>query len=105
MDDFLVLCSSREEALKARAQVEKLMDNLGLRRNETKGVWEPGQVLEHLGLEVDTKEGVFRVTPKRMAKIQGMARELRYKTLKSNRLVPVRVLAKLVGMELMKRTL
>ena len=97
MDDFLVLAKTKEEAFRARERVQWVLDNLGLRRNPTKGVWEPGQVVEHLGLEVDTAEGQFRVTEKRMAKIQGMARQIRYTALHSNRLIPVRALASLVG--------
>ena len=28
-------------------------DNLGLKRNKGKGMWEPAQVVDHLGLQVD----------------------------------------------------
>eukprot|EP00854_Cymbomonas_tetramitiformis_P034388 gene34388-biopygen28440 len=34
-------------------------------RNEKKGQWDPVQVIEHLGLEVDLKHGQFRVTDQR----------------------------------------
>lgn len=40
--------------------IEALLDVLGLRRNETKGVWEPTQVCQHLGIGV-AKSGVSRV--------------------------------------------
>eukprot|EP00854_Cymbomonas_tetramitiformis_P034069 gene34069-biopygen9771 len=46
------------------------------RRNEKKGQWEPVQVVEHLGLEVDLKLGKFRVTERRVHKIHTIAKEI-----------------------------
>ncbi|KAK3273359.1 hypothetical protein CYMTET_18397 [Cymbomonas tetramitiformis] len=62
MDDFLLLLSSRIEALRARELTSRVLVRLGLSRNEKKGQWEPTQLVEHLGLEVDLKVGQFRVT-------------------------------------------
>ena len=52
LDDFLFLASSRQEALRARDLVQRLLERLGLHRNPKKGQWEPTQVIEHLGLEI-----------------------------------------------------
>ncbi|KAK3239619.1 hypothetical protein CYMTET_50463 [Cymbomonas tetramitiformis] len=52
MDDFLLLLSSRIEALRARELTSRVLVRLGLSRNEKKGQWEPTQLVEHLGLEV-----------------------------------------------------
>ncbi|KAK3271353.1 hypothetical protein CYMTET_20290 [Cymbomonas tetramitiformis] len=49
---------------------------MGLQRNEKKGQWDPVQVVEHLGLEVDLKLGQFRVTEKRVRKIHAKATEI-----------------------------
>eukprot|EP00854_Cymbomonas_tetramitiformis_P009865 gene9865-biopygen10086 len=57
MDDFLVLCDSEAEALRVREMVTRMLRRLGIERNENKGVWEPMQLPEHLGLEVDTANG------------------------------------------------
>ena len=57
MDDFLLLLSSRIEALRARELTTRVLARLGLSRNEKKGQWEPTQLVEHLGLEVDLKAG------------------------------------------------
>ncbi|KAK3243881.1 hypothetical protein CYMTET_46485 [Cymbomonas tetramitiformis] len=36
-----------------------------IRRNQKKGHWEPTQLVEHLGLEMDLQEAYFRVIPAR----------------------------------------
>ncbi|KAK3243701.1 hypothetical protein CYMTET_46659 [Cymbomonas tetramitiformis] len=45
-------------------------------RNKKKGQWEPTQLVEHLGLEVDLKAGQFRVTRAHLQKIHQQARTL-----------------------------
>eukprot|EP00854_Cymbomonas_tetramitiformis_P001924 gene1924-biopygen1803 len=45
-------------------------------RNEKKGQWESVQVVEHLGLEVNLKLGQFRVTERRVHKINVNAKEI-----------------------------
>ncbi|KAK3242073.1 hypothetical protein CYMTET_48217 [Cymbomonas tetramitiformis] len=75
MDDFLLLLSSIE-ALRARELTSRVLVRLGLSRNEKKGQWEPTQLVEHLGLEVDLKAGQFRVTPARLQKIHLQSKAL-----------------------------
>ncbi|KAK3263348.1 hypothetical protein CYMTET_27845 [Cymbomonas tetramitiformis] len=57
MDDFLVLVDSFEDGLMQRERVRRVLNRLGLQRNEKKGQWDPVQVIAHLGLEVDLKHG------------------------------------------------
>ncbi|KAK3279656.1 hypothetical protein CYMTET_12476 [Cymbomonas tetramitiformis] len=76
MDDFLVLVDSQREGFLRREKVQLVLHRLGLRRNEKKGHWEPTQVVEHLGLEVDLKLGQFRVTERRVHKIHTKAKEI-----------------------------
>ncbi|KAK3287913.1 hypothetical protein CYMTET_4591 [Cymbomonas tetramitiformis] len=66
MDDFLVLVDSQREGFLRREKVQLVLHRLGLQRNEKKGQWDPVQVVEHLGLEVDLKLGQFRVTERRV---------------------------------------
>ncbi|KAK3233339.1 hypothetical protein CYMTET_56355 [Cymbomonas tetramitiformis] len=73
MDDFLLMASSEEEAYELRRRVERVLNRLGLKRNVEKGQWVPLQVVEHLRLEVDFKEGVFRVTQAQLEKITSKA--------------------------------
>ena len=98
MDDFLVLARNRREALRFRAQVTEILDGLGLRRNVNKGHWEVAQRVEHLGLEVDTAVGVFRVTETRLAKIQSVARKIITESKRRGRLIPARRLAQFTGL-------
>ncbi|KAK3250630.1 hypothetical protein CYMTET_39998 [Cymbomonas tetramitiformis] len=74
MDDFLIIAKTKEEAFVQRERVQRVLARLGLTRNEKKGQWEPGQLIEHLGLEVDLRDGLFRVTAARVAKIHAQAK-------------------------------
>ncbi|KAK3288060.1 hypothetical protein CYMTET_4454 [Cymbomonas tetramitiformis] len=76
MDDFLVLVDSQREGFLRQEKVQLVLHRLGLQRNEKKGQWEPTQVVEHLGLEVDLKLGQFRVTERRVHKIHTRAKEI-----------------------------
>ncbi|KAK3287609.1 hypothetical protein CYMTET_4890 [Cymbomonas tetramitiformis] len=87
------MSSSEEEAYELRQRVEHVLNRLGLKRNEKKGQWVPVQVVEHLGLEVDFKEGVFRVTQAQFEKIASKATDLLCETSQERRWVPVRKLA------------
>ena len=98
VDDFLLLGRTRDEALACKARAEEVMRMLGIRRHPTKGWWdEPTQRLEHLGLDVDTEAGLFRVPPAKLAKLMGQARDIAGLAAREARLVPVRLLAGFVG--------
>ncbi|KAK3243136.1 hypothetical protein CYMTET_47193 [Cymbomonas tetramitiformis] len=92
-DDFLVLASSDMEALRARELASRTLTQLGLGRNEKKGQWEPTQLVEHLGLEVDLKAGQFRVTPATGSEPEERAQDLAQPNPgeASHGLLPVRV--------------
>ncbi|KAK3259929.1 hypothetical protein CYMTET_31091 [Cymbomonas tetramitiformis] len=98
MDDFLLLLSSRIEALKARKLTSRVLVRLGLLRNEKKGQWEPTQLVEHLGLEVDLKAGQFRVTPARLQKIHLQSKALLSEASRQRRWLPARRLAAFTGL-------
>jgi hypothetical protein len=59
MDDFMFMAHSCEAALLLRDRVEALLHRLGLQRNPKKGVWEPTQVGDYLGLTIDLQNGEF----------------------------------------------
>ena len=98
VDDFLCIARTRGEAWACKARVEQVLRMLGIRRHPTKGWWdEPTQRLEHLGLDVDTEAGLFRVPPSKLAKLMGQARDVIGLAAREARLVPVRLLAGFVG--------
>ncbi|KAK3237947.1 hypothetical protein CYMTET_52011 [Cymbomonas tetramitiformis] len=98
MDDFLVLVDSQREGFLRREKVQLVLHRLGLRRNEKKGQWEPTQVVEHLGLEVDLKLGQFRVTERRVHKIHTRAKEILCDAVRNRRWIPARRLASFTGL-------
>ncbi|KAK3233369.1 hypothetical protein CYMTET_56327 [Cymbomonas tetramitiformis] len=98
MDDFLLLLSSRIEALRARELTSRVLVRLGLSRNEKKRQWEPTQLVEHLGLEVDLKAGQFRVTPARLQKIHLQSKALLSEASRQRRWLPARKLAAFTGL-------
>jgi ribonuclease HI len=98
MDDFLGLACSREAALAARDYAESVLHALGLSRNAEKGVWDPIQRLEHLGVGIDTASGLFYVPPDKLARITRMAKGLLSRGARCARRVPVRELAAFCGL-------
>jgi hypothetical protein len=52
MDDLLFIAYSREAALLLRDRVEAQLHRLGLQRIPKKGMWEPKQVGDHVGLTI-----------------------------------------------------
>ncbi|KAK3243658.1 hypothetical protein CYMTET_46705 [Cymbomonas tetramitiformis] len=98
MDDFLIIAKTREEAFVQRERVQRVLARLGLTRNEKKGQWEPGQLIEHLGLEVDLRDGLFRVTAARVAKIHAQAKDIICTASRDRRWLSARRLAAFNGL-------
>ncbi|KAK3242772.1 hypothetical protein CYMTET_47546 [Cymbomonas tetramitiformis] len=98
MDDFMVITKTQDDAFVQRDQVSKLLPRLGLFRNEKKGHWEPTQLVEHLGLEVDFEEGLFRVTERRLKKIHSKATAILCRATREQRWVQARELAVFNGL-------
>lgn len=97
VDDFLAVCSTRRDALAARDRCQAVMDHLGIVRHPDKGEWEPTQRLEHLGLDVDTSAGLFRVPPRKLTELMRQARDVIGLATREARLVPARLLAGFIG--------
>lgn len=98
LDDFLLLHQNEEQLRAARDASVTLFRRLGLKVNEDKCVWEPTRRLEHLGLELDLNSGVFRVGPRKVAKLATQARQLLAESASNCRRVRKRTLAELVGL-------
>ena len=81
-----------------RHRVATLLHRLGIRRHPEKGHWEPSQVIDHLGLQVDSLRGLFLVTPPRVEKIRAQAAALLAQATSRARVVPTRSVASFTGL-------
>lgn len=70
LDDITLIAATREEALRARAILEEIMEKLGLVREITKGHWEPTQRVEILGLIIDTVQGILEVPADKIQRLR-----------------------------------
>jgi hypothetical protein len=66
MVDFMFMAHSREAALLLRDRVEALLHRLGLQRNPKKGLWDPTQVGDYLGLTIGPQNGELRAPVDKM---------------------------------------
>lgn len=76
-----------------RARVLGLLHRLGLRVSRKKSLLEPGQLLLHLGMEIDLRTCRLYVPEKKVMSFKGMAAEL----LQSASRVEGKALARVVG--------
>ena len=98
LDDFLLLFGTRAEAVQGAADAKRVLADLGLSWAEEKCNWEPVQAMEHLGMEIDTKRGLYLVTERRQKKIESMAKDLLCRAARGNRRVPTRLAAQFNGL-------
>jgi len=98
LDDFAFFCQSHRQALRWRERVAATLLFLGLQRHTTKGVWEPTQRLQHLGLEVDTARGLFVVPPQKVYAIRRLARDMLCRATSQRRRLPVHAVAQFTGL-------
>jgi hypothetical protein len=82
LDDFLVVPSragtvaSPRDCRKAAKWLEGLLRRIGIVRHPNKGEWVGSTRVEHLGVVVDTKAMKFFICPRKVLKIQSMARNI-----------------------------
>ncbi len=99
LDDFLVVGGSQQHAAALAAWLrDRLMPALGITPHPTKCTWVPTQRLQHLGMTIDTIQGVFELTPARTRKIKHAAKDLICQALGQRRLVLKRTAAQVAGL-------
>jgi hypothetical protein len=97
MDDFQFFADSRDAALQLRDRVACLLDRPGLGRNPKKGHWEPTQICEHLGLQIDATTSTFRAPASKLHAIATLSRPLLQRSSRDARWLPARQFAVLAG--------
>jgi hypothetical protein len=97
LDDLLFMCQNKRLAARQARYVRALLAVLGVKVSDTKSVWKPTQVLQHLGLEVDTKAGVFRVTAQRLGVVKDRIKLVLSVAARNARYVSARLVAKVAG--------
>ena len=98
IDDLIVMSPTKEAALTAASMVRAAVEASGLSVNNAKCHWEPTQRLVHLGIEIDTVAGSFKVPQRRAAALRATAHELLKHQAAHKRWVPARLLARLLGL-------
>ena len=111
LDDFAFSLSGEEppthvtspsppsHVLRARDHTLEVFDQLGLRRHPTKGEVEPKMGLDdYLGFKVDTRRGLFLLTPRRVLKLRKTAHTILRLQASGARRVPARTLAAFQGL-------
>jgi hypothetical protein len=98
MDDYLALFPSKAEAERGAVQMKATLAFLGLEANPKKCVWTPTQELQHLGIVVNTKLGVFLVPQEKERKLVNFARGILVSAKRNRRLFSRRQLAGFTGL-------
>eukprot|EP00873_Tetraselmis_striata_P027947 jgi/Tetstr1/448211/TSEL_035499.t1 len=80
------------EALELRQRVADLLDTMGLLRNPAKGLWEPVQYGQHLGVDIDTATGYFYAPVDKLQRLARQAKQLLQRAARDARWLPVREL-------------
>jgi hypothetical protein len=90
MDDLLFMAHWREAALLLLERVEALLHWLGLQRNPKKGMWEPIQVGDHLGVTIDLLYVEFRAPVDKLLTLSKKASSLLGRAASTARWLPAR---------------
>jgi len=98
LDDFLLMFRAADDAEGAVRYTQALLGFLGLEANEQKSHWEVTQVLEHLGLIVDTLQGKFFIPEGKVQAIKACAKAVLSEVGRGARWVPTRLAARMAGL-------
>ncbi|HJS83402.1 MAG TPA: DNA N-6-adenine-methyltransferase, partial [Nitrososphaera sp.] len=96
MDDLLILSPTMEQAQRDRDTVLKILKNFGLTISTKKSVLSPAQIMQYLGVLIDSVKMQFRVPEERIVKILSLVKRIRTTFTKKTK-IPLRTLQSLVG--------
>ncbi len=95
MDDFAVFANSFDDTMRRKDETFKLVNSLGFHIHPTKGYQTATWVGDHLGMEMDFEQGVFRAPVKKLKDISVFVKNLLCTAAANKRWVPVKALASL----------
>ena len=95
VDDFAVFANDFEETMRRKNVTFSLVNSIGLNIYSTKGYHTTTHVGEHLGMEMDIEEGIFRAPVENLKDISVFAKNLLCTAASNMRWVPVKALASL----------
>ncbi len=98
LDDYLVLCRSAELLAQWVPFIRSAVEGFGFTLHPEKSNFSPTQVIEHLGLELDFSQGVFRVPARKLARLKKTAKDVKLTALSRARVVKKRALASFLGL-------
>jgi hypothetical protein len=97
VDDFIVFAPSHREALQQRSVVETTLARLGLSRHTSKGIWDPVQYGQHLGIDLDTANGYFYAPAAKLQTLANQAKSMLQRATRTARWLPVKQLLQFDG--------
>ena len=92
LDDFLILASSREEAVRHTRIVINLLQDFGFKINWAKSSMEPVKVVEYLGVMLNLEERSFALPEEKILKILSI-----FRNSQEREWISRRMLEKIVG--------
>ena len=98
LDDFLFVIDGLSAAYAGVRFVQATLSMLGLVPHPRKCLWEPTQVIEHLGFVIDTHRGLFYLPAHKVRKLAMLAKDIICRALRGKRWVPSRMLASFCGL-------
>ena len=98
LDDILIASPTRAQSVIDGLVVDQVVRHYGLTCHEGKGQHTPTQVIEHLGIVVDSQRGLFLLSPERTKRIVKMAKQLLGAASHNKRRVHAKWLASFAGL-------
>ena len=87
VEDFLISHRSENVLRKWKRITGKVLDKMGLKRQEEKCCWAETTRIEHFGFIIDTQKMVLGITPRRLQKIKDVAASLLFQARRNHWMV------------------
>ena len=96
IDDILLMAPTKEAAAQARDTFLQILKDFGFTLNATKSVLTPSQVMEFLGILIDSRNMTFSLPPRKIEKIMELTRKMARRAA-ANKAIDLIDLQRLIG--------